>query len=69
MQLNMTSLAVRRKMIDVSFLHKKLNGFIKSLELLSCLNFNVPYCRTKPAKMFYIPLQRTNYELGLPIDW
>jgi hypothetical protein len=54
-QLSMTSLAVRRKIIDLKFLYKIVNGFLSSPELLSCLNFNVPHFRTRSANTFYIP--------------
>ena len=67
-QLNMTSLAVKRKIINLKFPYKIVNGFLNYPELLSCLNFNVPHFRTRSANTFYIPFQRTNYALCSPIN-
>ncbi|XP_060878360.1 uncharacterized protein LOC132950803 [Metopolophium dirhodum] len=67
-QLNMTTLAERRKIIDLKFLYKIVNGFLNCPELLSCLNFNIPHCRTRSANTFYISFQRTNYALCSPIN-
>ena len=64
----MTSLADRRKINDMKFLFKIVNGYLNCPELLNCLNFNVPHCRTRFANTFYIPFQRTNYALGSLIN-
>ncbi|KAF0747419.1 Uncharacterized protein FWK35_00016699 [Aphis craccivora] len=62
-ELNMTNLADRRKIIDLKFLFKIVNSYLNCPELLSCLNFNVLHCRTRSANIFYISFQRTNYAL------
>lgn len=43
------------KKIDLKFLiYKIVNGIINCPELLSCFNFNVPYCRNRSNYTFYI---------------
>ena len=65
----MISLAERRKIIDLKFLFKLVNGHLNCPKLFSCLKFNVPHCRTRSAKTFYIPFQRTKYyALSSPIN-
>jgi len=61
-------LSDRRKLIDLKFLFKLVNGYTDCPELLSCLNFNVPQRRTRSTNIFYICSQRTNYSLSSPIN-
>lgn len=57
-QLNMTSLAERIKLININFLYEIVNGLLNYSELLNCLNFNVSHCRIGPVNMFYIPISK-----------
>jgi hypothetical protein len=67
---NIQSLANRRKVNDLLFLFKLLNGFFFCPELLSFLNFSVPQVRTRSSiiSTFYINNHKTNYALSAPIN-
>ncbi|XP_022162460.1 uncharacterized protein LOC111028218 [Myzus persicae] len=67
---NIQSLANRRKVNDLLFLFKLLNGFFYCPELLSFLNFSVPQVRTRSSIIttFYINNHKTNYALSAPIN-
>lgn len=64
----MTRLAEKRTIMDFKFQYKIVNCYINCPKLLSCLNFNVPHCRTRFSKTFYIPFQKTNYTFGSSIN-
>lgn len=63
-----TSLAERKKIIDLIFPYKIINSLINCPDLLSFLYFNVPYFQTRSTKSFHIPFPRTNYALVSPIN-
>lgn len=65
---DIASLSERRKIYDMKFLFKLVNGYINSPEILGSLNFYVPQCRTRSTTMFYVFTHKTNYASASPIN-
>lgn len=59
--IKLPTLKSRRKMLNVSFLHKLINGEICSEFLLSKVTFNVPQRPTRYFNPLYVPFFRQNY--------
>lgn len=66
---NMNTLKTRRTLSDLIFLHKVLNGKISCADLISSINFTVPfsYPRQPLTNTFSVPRYRTNLGLHLPL--
>lgn len=64
------SLRDRRKLCDALFLHKCVNGTIKSEEILSRISLSVPYHipRTPITRLFHPPVGRTNVVGHAPVS-
>jgi len=65
---DIASLSERRKIYDMKFIFKLVNGFINCLIILDSLNFNVPQCRTRSTTMFYVSTHKTNYASASPMN-
>lgn len=65
--LGINSLEHRRLEIDLRFLHKLLNGYVDSSDLLNLVHFNVKDRRTRHSELFSIPFHQTNYGRNEPI--
>lgn len=65
----MNALKTRRTLSDLIFLHKVLNGKISCADLISSINFTVPfsYPRQPLTNTFSVPRYRTNLGLHLPL--
>jgi hypothetical protein len=55
------SLETRRLIIDLTYLHKIINGYVDSSVLLEALPFHCPLRTTRNESLFYVPHGRTNY--------
>ena len=66
--LNMESLEIRRKRLDLCFIFKLLNGQVYCPCLISILSFLVPNRSTRQINTFYVPLQSTNYGKNAPMN-
>jgi len=66
--LNMSSLAVRRNILDFKFLFKLVNGYIDCPELLSFINLYVPQRQIRNTYTFHNHLHRTNYIMNSPLN-
>jgi len=65
--LHLSTLCVRRKQANLSFLTKLINGDVDSPVLLSKLNFIVPSFYSRYSFPFQIPFNRRNYLKNRPI--
>lgn len=59
--IKLPTLESRRKMLNVTFLVKLLNGDICSEFLLNNLSFNIPQRSTRNSNLLYVPFFRQNY--------
>jgi len=64
----MSSLAVRRNILDLKFLFKLVNGYIDCPEQLSFINFYVPRRQIRNTYTFHNHLHRTNYTVNSPLN-
>ena len=60
---NLLTLDERRYLLDMSFLHDVISGYLDCPELLSSISFNTPKRRTRhtTCSLFHVPIHRTNY--------
>lgn len=65
----LNSLANRRKIHDLTFLHKIVNNKIQCTEITNCISLTVPHKvpRNRISRTFHTPLLRTNLGLNSPI--
>lgn len=61
---NMTSLENRRRILDLSFLYKIVNGVLDCPQVLKEINFNVPSKKPRPGKYKPFFMRRTYSKLG-----
>ena len=66
-QLNLASLAERRRIMGSKFLNGLLDGSVDSPTLLSLINFKVPQRTTRSITPFHVPFCSTNYLLNEPL--
>ena len=66
--LNMHSLAMRRTVAGVSFIHQTLAGNINSPFILSRLKLNVNHHSLRNVGFFFLPTCRTDYSKYEPIS-
>ena len=65
-KLGLKTLAARRIMLDLTFLHKVVNGGTDCIELLQELQFRVP-STTRNRDVFYVPSCRVNVRKNSPL--
>ena len=59
----LTTLAQRRKITDLTLFHKILHGKVNCPYLLSCISFNLPRKRTRHTDVFTIPKRKSRLKV------
>jgi len=65
--LNLCPLILRRQIAGIVFLHGVIEGYIKSPELLSLVQFNITARRGRHTQLFTVPFHPTNYGKNDPL--
>jgi hypothetical protein len=66
--LKLSSLSTRRKISDISFLYKPVNGLVSCPPLLERILFHVPQYYSRSCPTFHLETQRTNYDQNSPLN-
>lgn len=66
--LNIHPLATRRRVNDLCFIHKLINGKIDCPYLLGLINLKIPTRSLRYNEVFSVPFHRTSYAAHAPIS-
>lgn len=65
--LNILTLFFRRKLADITFIHKLINVVTDAPDFLSCILFNISAYNNRSTPLFYIQIYSKNYLKNSPI--